>query len=71
MAGKRAATSELNADNWDQEEEQEDAGVFKRAPEDVLKNRVVKTARRRVPAADVSDIYLECKKNFFQFYYGL
>lgn len=57
MAGKRAATSELNADNWDQEEESEDAGIFKRASEDVLSRRVVKTAKRRVPAADVSYIF--------------
>ncbi|XP_017779973.1 PREDICTED: nuclear pore complex protein Nup50 [Nicrophorus vespilloides] len=47
MAGKRSATSELNHDNWDQEDECEDAGTFKRASEDVLKKRVIKTARRR------------------------
>lgn len=49
MAGKRTATSDLNHDNWDDEGEPEEAGTFKRAPEDVLKQRVIKTARRRKP----------------------
>lgn len=47
MAGKRNATTDLNHDNWDQEDEQEDAGSFKKASEDVLKQRVIKVARRR------------------------
>ncbi|KAL7304982.1 hypothetical protein TKK_0002775 [Trichogramma kaykai] len=48
MAGKRQASSDLNADNWDHEEEREEAGVFKKAPEEVLKQRVVRTAKRRI-----------------------
>lgn len=47
MAGKRVATTELNHDNWDQEEEEEEAGSFKKAAEDVLKQRVIKVAKRR------------------------
>lgn len=48
MAGsKRAATRDINHDNWDQEDEPETAGIFQKASEDVLKARVFKTARRR------------------------
>lgn len=49
MAGKRSATSDLNHDNWNQEEEPEERGSFQKASEDALKNRVIKTARRRNP----------------------
>lgn len=48
MASKRAAASDLNHDNWDNEDESEDAGTFAKAPEAVLEKRVVKTARRRL-----------------------
>lgn len=48
MAGKRTAGYDLNADNWDKEEEPEDRGVFKTASEDELKNRVIKKARRKM-----------------------
>lgn len=44
---KRNAGNDLNSDNWDAEEEPEDAGRFKKASEDEIKNRVIKTARRR------------------------
>ena len=45
---KRTATSELNHDNWDQEEEKaEEAGQFKLASDEVIQNRVIKKARRR------------------------
>ncbi|XP_020804097.1 LOW QUALITY PROTEIN: nuclear pore complex protein Nup50 [Drosophila serrata] len=46
MSGKRQATTNLNHDNWDQEEEPEERGVFRQAPEDVLKTRTIKKARR-------------------------
>ncbi|GLV37085.1 Nucleoporin 50kD [Carabus blaptoides fortunei] len=39
---------ELNHDNWE-EYEPEEAGSFKRATEDVLRGRVIKTAKRRNP----------------------
>ncbi|XP_058832876.1 nuclear pore complex protein Nup50 [Topomyia yanbarensis] len=45
---KRGAQSDLNHDNWHEEDESEDAGKFTQAPEEELKKRVIKTARRRV-----------------------
>ncbi|XP_057669198.1 nuclear pore complex protein Nup50 isoform X2 [Diorhabda carinulata] len=53
MAGKRCATSELNHDNWDREEVPEEAGTFQKASDDSLKQRVIKTARRRNPISSV------------------
>ena len=47
MAAKRGATSNLNHDNWDQEEDQEEAGQFKQASQEQLKGRVIKKAKRR------------------------
>ncbi|OAD61738.1 Nuclear pore complex protein Nup50 [Eufriesea mexicana] len=48
MAGKRAASTDLNHDNWDDEERPEEAGTFKRATEDQMKKRVLKKAKRRL-----------------------
>jgi len=46
---KRTATTELNYDNWDkQEEEPEEVGEFRTARDDVLKQRTIKKAKRRV-----------------------
>ncbi|CAL1540891.1 unnamed protein product [Lymnaea stagnalis] len=45
---KRGADSELNDRNWNDEVEPEEAGVFEKAPEDVLQHRVMKKAKRRV-----------------------
>lgn len=53
MAGKRTATSDLNHENWDREDEPEDAGTFQRASHDSLKRRIIKTARRRNPISSV------------------
>ena len=47
MAGKRSATSELNHENWDREEEAEEAGQFAQASKEALKGRVIKKAKRR------------------------
>ncbi|KAG5681389.1 hypothetical protein PVAND_010831 [Polypedilum vanderplanki] len=47
MAAKRIAGRELNHDNWNEEEEAEDAGEFKKASEDILAKRVRKVAKRR------------------------
>ncbi|XP_038213195.1 nuclear pore complex protein Nup50 [Zerene cesonia] len=49
MSIKRAATTELNHDNWDQEDsnEPEDTEGFKMAPKEVLEKRVIRTAKRR------------------------
>lgn len=49
MAGKRSASSDLNHDNWDRDDDVEDAGTFQKASDDVLKRRIIKTARRRNP----------------------
>lgn len=43
---KRSAVSELNHDNWNEDEEGEEAGEFKKASEDELQRRVRKVARR-------------------------
>ncbi|XP_068627761.1 nuclear pore complex protein Nup50 [Battus philenor] len=48
MSIKRRATTDLNHDNWDQEEQdQEEMGSFRTASEDILEKRVIKTAKRR------------------------
>lgn len=47
MAGKRTG-SELNQDNWN-DYEPEEAGSFQLAPDEVLKKRVIKVAKRRRP----------------------
>jgi len=44
---KRGAGTELNHDNWDQEEESEEAGEFKKASEDQMKGRIIRKAKRR------------------------
>ncbi|KAH8371971.1 hypothetical protein KR093_009552 [Drosophila rubida] len=47
MVGKRQATTNLNHDNWDQEDEPEERGTFRTAPPEELKTRVIKKATRR------------------------
>ena len=47
MAAKRTANSDLNHDNWDNEDEAEEAGSFAVANPEVLKDRVIKKAKRR------------------------
>ncbi|TNN35252.1 Nuclear pore complex protein Nup50 [Liparis tanakae] len=44
---KRIADKELTDRNWDQVEEEEEAGSFLVASEDVLKSRPIKKAKRR------------------------
>lgn len=53
MAGKRSATSDLDANNWDREDEPEGAGTFTKASEEVLQKRVIKSAKRRNPVSNV------------------
>jgi nuclear pore complex protein Nup50 len=48
MAGKRVATTDLNHDNWNDEEEAEAPGVFKKASENELQKRVIISAKRRI-----------------------
>ncbi|CAG5116242.1 unnamed protein product [Candidula unifasciata] len=45
---KRIAGSELNDRNWDDEDEPEEAGLFIQAPKDVIEQRAIKKAKRRV-----------------------
>ncbi|XP_055914147.1 nuclear pore complex protein Nup50 [Eupeodes corollae] len=47
-SSKRRATSDLNHDNWDREIEPENKGTFQTAPEDELKNRVIRKAHRKL-----------------------
>lgn len=54
MAHKRSATTELNHDNWNEENEPEEAGTFAKASSEVLEKRVLKAARRHLPPRDVS-----------------
>jgi nuclear pore complex protein Nup50 len=53
---KRTATSELNHENWNEEEKPEEAGTFRKAKPDVLQHRIIKSAKRRSVGAteDVS-----------------
>nr|XP_040568551.1 nuclear pore complex protein Nup50-like [Lepeophtheirus salmonis] len=44
---KRSATRELNHDNWNDDEEKEEPGLFEQAGSDVLQARVIKKAKRR------------------------
>lgn len=46
-SSKRSAISELNHDNWNDEDEGEEVGEFKKATEDELQKRVRKVAKRR------------------------
>lgn len=69
MSGKRAATTELNHDNWNEENEPEDAGTFALASNDILEKRVIRTAKRRLPSNDVSISFnCLCVSIIFVFY---
>lgn len=47
--GKRTAGTDLNQDNWnDEEEESEDVGEFRKASNEILQQRVRKIAKRRI-----------------------
>ncbi|XP_046819908.1 nuclear pore complex protein Nup50 [Vespa crabro] len=59
MATKRTATTDLNHDNWNEENEPEDAGTFTKASDEILQKRVIKAARRRLIPKD------ETSKNAF------
>ena len=55
---KRGAISDLNHDNWDEEDEAEEAGTFAQADQNTLKDRVIKKAKRRGIAKTVSYVIL-------------
>ncbi|CAH2062912.1 unnamed protein product, partial [Iphiclides podalirius] len=66
MSIKRRATTDLNHDNWDQEEKDEkEMGSYKIASEEVLEKRVIRTAKRRFQ--NVGD---EAKKPVFSGFGG-
>lgn len=48
MSMKRIAGSDLNQDNWNEEEEPEEVGSFKLASDEEMKSRVIRTAKRRL-----------------------
>lgn len=50
MSAKRRPGNELTHDNWDDEEDQEEQGEFRKASEEEMKQRTIKVAKRRVPA---------------------
>lgn len=52
MSIKRRPGTDLNHDNWDQEEEPEEQGEFKKASQDEIAKRTIKTAKRRVTSTD-------------------
>lgn len=50
MSVKRQATTQLNHENWDQDDpvdEEAETGGFKMASKEVLEKRVIRTAKRR------------------------
>lgn len=51
MSVKRQATTDLNHENWDQEDPSghEEMGAFQTASSEVLEKRVIRTAKRRAP----------------------
>jgi len=52
---KRVADKQLTDQNWQEEEAEEEVGEFKKASDDVLKTRVIRTAKRRgAPASDAA-----------------
>lgn len=53
---KRRAGNELTRDNWDDEEEKVEAGTFQVANESVLKNRIVKKAKRMLQRDESGEI---------------
>jgi nuclear pore complex protein Nup50 len=55
---KRNAGSDLNHDNWDEDDESEEAGTFATADPEILKDRVIKKAKRRGvgPSVSVSNV---------------
>ena len=57
MSGKRPASTDLNHDNWDDEERPEEAGTFKKATDDVMEKRIVKKAKRRLQNSEVNNFY--------------
>lgn len=47
MSMKRRPDSDLNQDNWNEEDEPEVVGSFEKASQEEMKSRIIKTAKRR------------------------
>ena len=56
---KRNAISDLNHDNWADEEEPEEAGTFRQADKNTLQGRVIKKAVRRGIKQTVSQLFIQ------------
>lgn len=55
MSSKRGAGSDLNHENWNDEDDVEEVGEFKKASTDELKRRTIKVAKRRGKIGGGSD----------------
>ncbi|XP_049548902.1 nuclear pore complex protein Nup50 [Anopheles darlingi] len=67
---KRGPQSALNHLNWDEEEKTEEVGEFAKASEDVLKQRVIKKARRRMDGAADADSTAPATSSIFGAFKG-
>lgn len=65
MSVKRRPESDLNHDNWADEEEPEEVGEFQKADEAELKTRVIARAKRRVRGSDGADGTEGSRPNIF------
>lgn len=55
MSMKRRPDSDLNHDNWNEEDEPEVVGSFEKATDEEMKSRVIRTAKRRIRTEDAAD----------------
>lgn len=69
MSIKRRPGTDLNHDNWDQEEEPEEQGEFKKASQEEIAKRTIKTAKRRVTTAD-NDTGIKPSSSMFSSFAG-
>lgn len=53
MSAKRRPGTELNHENWDDDEETEEVGEFKKAAPEEIKKRIIRVAKRRIASANM------------------
>lgn len=53
---KRGADRQINADNWDEEDETEEAGIFREATKEELQKRQFRRAKRRLAPGEASKV---------------
>ena len=63
---KRLSDTKLNQENWDEEEKKEEAGTFLQASPEVLEERVIKQARRKLTSSDGEESYFSVCVNVNQ-----